>query len=320
MDLDNNSASVSESTSTAPETTSSAPEVTSTPGTSTEASGGEINAQPAYQPNFKYKAAGKEYELEEEYRPYVKSADDEKRIKRLMEQAKAFEHVHGERETYKTKATAAEQELGQFQQGLQAINEHRSKKEMYKAMQGLGLSNDEILIAAKQLLDFDALPQEQQNMYHQSQEAQRQAQYLSQVNQSYASQMQALQTTVLRNELSQTLARPEIQDIQTKFDAVNGEGAFQQEVINAGKSHHAMYQQDLSATQAIESVARKFRPFLTQAQAQAAQIPGLQASGYQAPRDVPVIPSVKGAAQSAAEKGISSIDDMKRARKELFGS
>lgn len=315
MEIESTSAPAS-TESTGIEASQASPTVSETPVEASNSPAIEsATPAPAYTPNFKFKAAGQEYELDEEYRGYVKTPEDEKRIKRLMEQAKALDSVRNERETYKSKASEVEKELGYYNNGLAQIKELRSKGDVRKALEMLGLSKDEVYKAAKQFLDFDALPQTAQDIYYQSQESERQRQMLESQNSSYISQMQALQVSVRRTELSQAMSNPEVKDIQTKFDAQFGEGAFQQEVINAGQSHHALTQQDLTANDAVNSVVRKLKPFMQMNQPAQVQVEA-QVTG---PKEVPVIPSAKGAAQSSASKGITSLDDLMKVRKEKYG-
>jgi len=264
---------------------------------------------PQYTPNFKFKAAGKEYELDDEYRGYVKTPDDEKRIKRLFEQAKAFEHVHNDREKLKGESSKYKGELDIYNKAIEQVNQFRAKGDFRRALDVIGFGKDDVIKAAKQILDFDALPQQAQDSYYQAVEAERQAQSLYEQNQAYANQMAALSTSMKKIELSNALSNPEISEIKSRYDEVNGPGAFERAVINVGESHFALKQQDISAADAVEMVVKNIRPFMSQ---QAPKPP-------MAPREVPVIPAVKGAASASAEKGISSIDDLKRVRKEKFG-
>ncbi|MBX3017988.1 MAG: hypothetical protein KF767_08870 [Bdellovibrionaceae bacterium] len=290
-------------TSSAAET--SAPEVSGDPGAVTPAP-----ETPAYTPNWKFKAAGQEHEIDEEYRSYIKSAEDEKRLKRLFEQAKGLDPVRAERDKYREESGVYRNELGQYETQFSKIKALRSQGQMMKALRGLGLTPEEIYVAAKQQMDFDSLPQQAQDIYHQNQEAERQAQHLASQNESYANQMAALQVSVKRTELSQALANPEIKDIASRFDAVNGEGAFYAQVVQEGKAQFALNQQDISAFEAVNAVVSRFRPFLTQA-APAAPAQ-MQPAVPQAPKEVPVIPSAKGASQVAGGSRIKSLADMKK--------
>lgn len=320
---DSSSSASTEAASTPQDTQTSSAVDSSPQGTSglSEASATPTEpAPPAYQPNFKYKAAGKEYELEEEYRPYVKSAEDEKRIKRLMEQAKGLEPVRAERDEFRTKADTYGTELEQFHSGLKAINEQRSKGEYRGALAGLGLSREEILMAAKQQMEFDALPQHAKDSYYQNQEYLRQNQHLTQYNEQVTSQVAQLATLVRKTELSETLSSPEVSDFQSWYDSLNGKNAFRQRVIETGKLQHQAYGKDLSAEEAVQLVMGEFKSFRGQVAAQQQAAPQMGGSAApQAPRDVPVIPSAKGASQSAATKGVTSIDDLKRIRMDKYG-
>lgn len=314
MEMDNQDSS-SQDTTAAPIESAAPVETTVTSDAPSDGQSVASQAAPSqeYQPNFKYKAAGQEYELEEEYRPYVKTADDEKRIKRLMEQAKALDPIRTERDSFRGKADSYENELKTFHKGLDTIKEMRSKGDVRSALMTLGLTPQEILMAAKQELDFDALPQQAKDNYYQSQESQRQAQHLAQQNQHYASQMAVLATTVRKTELSSALAQPEVNDFKSWFDGLHGDNAFRSRVINTGKLYAELHGQDISAEDAIRIVTEEFKAFRS---LQAPQMSQMTQQSPMAPKQVPVIPSAKGASQSAPQTAIRSIKDLDRAYEE----
>ena len=78
--------------SAAPETTTTTSQATTSSdareGMESSASAGQAPPVPTYTPNYKFKAYEKEYELDELYRPLIKDADTEAKIKAAMAEAK----------------------------------------------------------------------------------------------------------------------------------------------------------------------------------------------------------------------------------------
>lgn len=325
MDQQTNSSNVS-SSQTTPTTSSGASD--NTPSSSAAPSGSDVATQassapvipstessqapsePApYQPNYKFKANDEEHEIDEEYRAYIKSAEDEKRIKRMFEQFKGVDKL---KETWKSTSKEAReyrQKVENYENSISAFNKLVQSGKEFEAFKLLGVSDKMLYQAAKQAMEFDELPQQARDIYNQSQEQTRLAQQIFQQNQFYQEQMAEMRTNSRRAELDQTLAHPEIKDVVSRYDAIHGDGSFKQDVIAEAQAEYLRTQQtsgqgvDLTAADAVNRVLRKIKPFMSAPQPQPINN-----------REVPVIPSTSSGSRSSVSSGpqIRSIKDLEK--------
>ena len=108
--------------SAAPETSTSQSSTSSTAseGMESSANNSQAPAVPTYQPNYKFKAYEKEYELDELYRPLIKDADTEAKIKALHSKAYALdpmkEKLEGTRKEFDGFKSTVEPKVRAFEQ------------------------------------------------------------------------------------------------------------------------------------------------------------------------------------------------------------
>lgn len=257
-------------------------------------------AMPTYTPNWKYKANQAEHELPEEYRGYIKSADDEKRIKRLFEQVHGVEKIKNE---YKTAST----ELSSYKGGIEAVNKLLESGQYQKAFSILGWDKDIAFKAAKQFLDFDELPHNQKELYHQASEVELHNQRLQQEYQTLQGQLQAQAAQLKAVELSNVLSQSEVKSVSERFDSANGPGSFRQKVIQYAHAESLRRGEDITADEAINAVMEFIKPYQQQAQPMQAE-----------PKELPVIPATKGSS-TPAQKSFKSVDDLVAYRKAQYG-
>lgn len=273
------------------------------------------DGKPSWEPNYKFKANGQEFEIDEEYRAYIKSQDDEKKIKRMFEQFKGVDSLKERWKQAETQAKEFQSKYENYEQSLSAINQLAQKGDIMKALQYLGFNEDMILQAAKQALDFRDLPEQAKQIHTQAQQQERFAQEMFMRNQAIEQQLYQAKAQMRAAELESTLSSSEIKDFQSRFDAAHGPGSFRQEVINEAQAEYLRTQSqtgqgvDISAKDAVERVLRKLKPFLASQQAQA------QGSAS----DAPVIPTTKPGSTSPVAKSFKSLEEIQNYRKQKFG-
>lgn len=259
---------------------------------------------PAWAPNFKYKALDKEHEIEEEYRSYIKSADDEKKIKRLFEQKAGVEHLKTERNTFREELQTTKQKVESYDGSFAKFNELTSKGEFKKAFEVFNVPKEVLLKAAKQVIEFDELPQQQQQMHNQMQEQERHNAMLSEERNQVLSQMNQFKTQLLQSELQTVLGRPDVKAVSQKYDEANGPGSFFELVKSRGQQAAKFSGTDPTASQVVDELLKQYKPFLSQSAPQP-----------QAPvqKDLPVIPATgSGNSQSPGERKPQSFAEMRK--------
>jgi hypothetical protein len=320
LEINPSNASPAESAPAAVPEASATPAPASTPAPEATNTGAEATAPAAapasaYTPNYKFKALGEEHEIDEEYRGYIKSPDDEKRFTRVFEQIKGVGKLKENWKTAETQAKEYKQKYDHFEQSLRAIDQVAKSGNPFQALQYLGFDQDTILKAAKQALDFNDLPEHAKQIHHQNQQGQQYTQQLLAQYQQTESRAQQLEVRILKTELENTLASPEVKDVLQKYEALNGPGSFRQEVIDEANAETARTGNILSAGEAATRVLRRYKPFLA---ASLATSPQAQAPA--APKELPVIPTNTGAGGgSPVAKSFTSLEDIKNHRKQTYG-
>jgi hypothetical protein len=297
---------------------------TSTPITSADTSAAPVaSEQPAYTPDYKFKVMDKELEMDEFLRPAIKSKEHEQKLKELYEKAHGLDEVKTSREkareeykSYKTQAEpvirTVQQASNFYQTGVRAYEEGNARGGTFKleqAFKELGI-NDKVLqqyVFTK--LKMEELPPEQKADYNRQREQDLQFAQMQQQMQEQQSYFQQMAVQTRTQQLQQAISSPEVASIAQSFDQRNGPGSFQNEVIARGQLYWQTRQQDVPADQLVQEIITKYGLSAQQAQPQA-----------QAPREVPVIPVVKGNSGSPAGKAFNSTADLINYRKQQFGS
>jgi len=171
MDMENvvESAPVESQASEAPV---SSPEPSpSAQGPDVAASMPDVPASP-YAPDFKFKSLGQDYEIDEEYRGYIKTVEDEKRIKRMFEQFKGVDKLKNEWHEYKNKVQEYEpqvEKLKNYDMSFEAFNKLMQGGQYKRAFDLFQIPKDVMYKAALQYAEYDDLPQQQKEVYSQLQ-------------------------------------------------------------------------------------------------------------------------------------------------------
>jgi hypothetical protein len=314
----NATANTNPAESTATGTISAAP---GTPGASaTPAPGAEgavpVIGAPAYTPNYKYKAAGQEKELDKMWHSLIKDADSEKKVKEVFAKVDAFEYAKQRREQAEQQVQSLTNDYQQVNSTVQRFNHSVQSNDLSSAFRLAGITKDQVFNWTKQQLQLMDMPPEQRQQHEQAEQIRahnydlnEKVQQLQQQYESQAVQARAVQLDV-------ALSRPEVARFAEQWDQ-NAEqpGAFKVFVIEEAKKAYYDAKQDLSPEQAIQSVMQKFGKFLNVGSPTMQSPQAIPQSGQ--PRQVPVIPNVQGKAASPIKKVPKSLDELKALAKSL---
>lgn len=307
--------------------TSSAESHISDSGVESSSPGGE--APKAYIPNYRFKVLDKEHEVDEFIRPAIKDADAEKKIKELYEKAYGLDEVKSSREKvrseYQAYKSQTEPLVGTVREAAQlyqsAINAYKSGNQrkgifqMEEAFKHLGIDDQVLKQYVFNKLQAAELDPEQKAYYNQHRELEIQNAQMQRQMHEFQRQAEQLQVQTRTQELTQVLSNPEITNIVKSFDARNGLGSFQNEVILRGQQIYNLQGRDASAEEVVSDIIKKYG--LQSAHSQTIQ-PAASA-GVVAPQEVPVIPVVKAGSTSGVGKNIATVEDLSAYRKQKYG-
>jgi hypothetical protein len=279
-----------------------------------------------YTPDYKFKAANKEHEIDEWLRPAIKSPEHEKKLKEIYEKAFGIDEIKQGREkareeykAYRTQTEPVVQTVTQaaqlYNSAIKAYKDGNSRKATFQldeAFKHLGIKDEVLQQYVFQKLQAEEMdPREKQHYNHQRELELANAQMQQQMQEQQA-YFQQIKVQTRTQELNQATSKPEVASIVQSFDQRNGPDSFKQEVISRGRMYWEMYQQDKPAHELVQEIINKY---------------GLQAPPQEAPpqapaapKDVPVIPVIKGNSGSPAGRQFNSLDDIKAYRKQQYGS
>jgi hypothetical protein len=291
-----------------------------------------------FQPNFKYSALGKEYELPKWAQAGIKDPESEAEVKEVFQKAAGLEHVkmrHQELYGKHTELKGAYDEFTGEVQSLKSIYREAIQKNdphiLDEYWDRLKIPQAVILNYAAAKLQLMELPPEQQQIVQGNITAQRRARDLEMQNQALSQDAQAYVSQLRSQQLSSVLERPDVSNLVQAFESSPGRkpGDFFEQVRRQGEYVWLTQKVDLTPEQAVEQVIDLFR--LKQAQQTAsaavsqAQQPTTQsnqpAARTQATpvvpaghRDVPTIPNVAGKSSSPLKAKPKSLEDLKKLR------
>lgn len=310
---------------------SAAPAYTPTPvagGTADPAKAGAPvvtpNGQVAFVPNFKYKAATQDKELDPFFHSLVKDADSEKKVKDVFTRADAFDYIKGKYETRENEYKSLNNDYQALTQTVHRVNEAKAKGDLDSVFRTVGLNDHQIITWAAKRVDYlqmmNQLPPEQRQALQQQEQAAIQ-------NQQYQDQMSQMQGELQEQKvlartirLDQALSRPEVSQAQMFWDQKMGrEGAFKDQVVEEAQREWYMNKVDLPPEEAVSRVLKRFGAFIS-AQSMGSQDPMAPQGTPMAPQMPaarPVIPLVPGSSKTPIKKQVKSVADIKTRLKEL---
>lgn len=273
------------------------------------------DGQPAaYAPNYKFKAFGKEHEIEEMYRGLIKDKDTEEKVRKFHEKAYAMEKFQEGEKKYKTDFDTFRTKVEPDLRAMNHFNHLLQNKDWDNFFSGLRIPEQEIFDWVSKRLDLMKLPPDQREQIERASQARQQnymyEQQFEQQNQSY--QQLAVQTRTM--QLESVLSRHDVSSQAERIDQAYGEiGAFRKLVIEEAHNHYLRTQQDIPADQAVQMTLQRYGKLLGP-QAAVLPQPGSPASvpqGQGQPGVAPIIPHVAGSGRSPVKKSFKSLDDLK---------
>jgi len=271
------------------------------------------DGKPAYTPNYKYKAALQEKELDKFWHPLIKDADSEKKVKELFSKVDAFDFVADRRKTAEQQLQSINNDYQAVRSTVERFNESVKGNDLTSAFRIANIPKEAIFRWTQQQLELMDMPPQQRQQFEQAENARLEKMDLDQRYQHLQTQYetQATQTRVM--QLDFQLSKPEVASFANAWDQNSGQpGAFKQFVIEEAKKVFYDTNQDISAEQAVAHVMSRFGKFLNVAP-QAPTLPSTAGSPGQNAK--PVIPNVTGKAVSPIKKVATDLKSLREVAK-----
>lgn len=282
---------------------------------------GEGEAQTgAFEPTFKYKVKDNEYDMEDWVKPYIKTAEDQKRFQTLFAKGHGIEEIQAQRTELRENLATVSERHTKLSESVQALSEMVNRGDLQSFFETLKIPKEAVLKYALDELKYRELPPEKrQEIDAQRMQAQRLTQLESQ-NQTLEQQFRQRLVDQKTAELDLAMQDPQVAQVAQAFDTrLNKPGAFRAEVIRRGEWLEQQTGQDVAAKTAVNEVMSLIGGGVTQQTADPAA-PTSQATpqaAAQAPTQKPVITNVKGGSSSPVRKGFTSIEQLRKRQQEL---
>lgn len=283
---------------------------------------GTETPKPVFQPNWKYKAFGKEKEIDEMWRPLIKDAESEKKVKDVFTRADAFDDMKSRHEGLAGEFQGLLQEHQALDKDVRRVMTFRNNKDYDNFFKSLRIPDADIFEwASRKIALMEQAPEARQMAEAQAQERQRLYE-MSEENESLQKQYQAQAVQARAMQLDMVLSRPDVSSAASRFDERQGRiGAFRDLVIEEARNYYFATGgdsggKDLSAEEATQMVMQKWAKFLEGSQAPAQGQAPAPAPAPQV-QTKPVIPAVSGRGTSPVKKAPKSLDDLKALYKEM---
>jgi hypothetical protein len=286
------------------------------------------DGKPKYVPNYKYKVALQEKEIDEFWRPLIKDAESEAKVRDFFTKYDGFDHIKQSRDNIQKQFESLQNDYTAQNNVISRVETALQKKDLTSVFRQLGVTDQDIFGWTHQRLQMMELPPDQRKAWEESEQSRLQnfemEEKFNQMQRLY--EEQAVQARTM--QLDMVLTRPEVVQAASGWDEVQGQqGAFRDLVIQEAQTAYFQTGVDLSAEQAVQRVMQKFGKVLSQnagaqqsvSQAQTPVISATQTAPQvpNIPQSKPVIPSVNGKGASPIKKVPRSLDELKKIAREL---
>lgn len=265
-------------------------------------------AAPQYQPTFKYKYEGKEFEFDDMFKGLVKDEETERQIREIHEIRQAFpkyKESYQEFTQIKPHYEGLVGELEELSQLRQSnMKEFLSRLQLDEETMIKNINPQTLKKHLAEMYAYEDLTPEQRAAYDRQKQVERDRETYFQQAQQTQRELLELKTQQRTYELEQTMGTSEVKTFQERFDSYYGNGAFQNEVIQTGQTTFKLHGRDLNGKEAVEMVMKKFGPLLNQGGQQTVQ----SSQGQK----VRVIPNVTSRPASPGKQQVKSLADIKR--------
>lgn len=272
---------------------------------------------PAYSPNFKVTAYGKEYEIPEKFRSLIKDADSEKEIASIFNKYYAFDNVKEKNENLKSTAEKFEN----LSTSINKLDKYLKNNDYDSFFDTLKISEEQIQQWMLQKLKMKDLPPEEQAVYNKKSEYQKmlyekeqEADFYKTQYESYQEQMRVREVSQVHSKLDQLIGEGTVSQIAKSFDAKqNRAGAFKEEVIKRAFLVEKTTGREMTPEEAVQEAVRLYGwNMQNQATPQETVLAPKQSTSK------PSLPTLQGKNSSPVTKKITSLDDLKKIRAQII--
>ena len=118
-----------------------------------------VDAPPAYEPSFKYKAFKETHDVPEEYRALYTSPESEELVNKLLSKSHAFDQVVEARDRFKESYSTIESQYNELNRDASLVLGAIEKKDFDTAFEAVGVSDQDLINFALHKSELRDLPE-----------------------------------------------------------------------------------------------------------------------------------------------------------------
>lgn len=277
------------------------------------------NAAP-WEPNFKFKVMDSEHEMDDYFKQFVKTPDDEKKFREIYEKSYGLDVVKPKYQATRQELETTKSTLNNFKTQVGDMASAYQRGDFDGFFKQLGIPEEKILQWVIDKAQYKQLPPEQRQALDAKRNAEDRVFQLEKRFQAVQGQYEAQAAQAKAQGLQVALERPDVKQFASMYDSKRGAGSFFKEVAQHGE--YVFLQSngrvDLTPDQAVQAVLERYQAFApAQNPNQPTVIPAQGVAQPGAPRTKP-LPNLAGRTSTAVGKPkYRSLDDLKKRAAEL---
>lgn len=223
----------------------------------------EESDEEKYTPNFKYRVLDQEKEMDEYWKGFVKSKEDEEKIRDILTKADGIEHV---KKNLMSKSQMLDETNSRQNKIVSTLEKLKSKvdsDELDDFFDAWGINEEKLQKFVLKKLQMAENP-ELKAYYDAQLRAKREAESYSDKSRELETSQQSLLQKHFEMEAQYNFSRPEVNEVASKFDTMPGrkQGDFELEVLKHGFFTHQSTGKDIPFAQAVNEVINMYQPIL----------------------------------------------------------
>lgn len=272
----------------------------------------------------KIKVMDKEHDVPDFLKAAVKTPEEEKQLREIMEKAIGLDYVKPKYIEAREQAKVATQSFNGLLGQVQEAQALYAKGDMDGFFKRLSIQEEKVLQWLQDKVNYQQLPPEQKQVLDERRAAEERAEHAERQAQQYQTNHEQMLAQQVQMSLDSELAKSEVQQVAQAFDSRMGEGAFLNEVRRRGDYIWRTENKLVPPAQIVKEMMTFLgtpapaTPAAAATPTQAPAAPQVQAATPAASTPkTPVVPNISGRSASAVKTTIRSIDDIKKRSKEL---
>lgn len=290
--------------------------------TAVAAAGAEKPAEDAFVADYKYRADGKDLEVPEYLRGIIKDKTTQEQVVNMLKKHDAFDTVSTRRDQFRTERDEARGSVQKFESAINSMRSTYQRGDIDGFLKLCEISEESMLKWATEKAKYLMGDQSYRSQVDQENRTKQQSWANESKATDYESRYQEMEARQLQTEFNYEMMRPEVSSFVASFDKAFGNGKFVEEVKNRGELAYLREQKTIAPSEVIQAMMKQYSTITSAPQQAPAAAPTSATAAkviVKPAAKVATIPTVKGTQASPTKEGFTSLDDVRKYRKETYG-